>query len=336
MTEEFGKAFIFEKIRPKLRYHLLKAGITEVPYSLFGWCFHISAIITLIIFILIFNRLPRDTFSMLISAFSAWFIIQLIIVTVIISLLYGAFSLKVYNRTKEIERVLPDYLQFVEGNLRGGMSIDKALWSAVKPRFSILAEEIKIAAKKVMTGGDTEQALLEFTEKYESPIVRRSFLLIIEGIKGGGALADLINKVIKNINETRNLKQKMVAATTTFTIFISAIVIFIAPMLFALSYNLLIILQSFAKKIGTTMQQTAIQSPINFSNISITPENFKIFAMVALGVIALFSSMIIAILQRGDVLGGIKYIPIFIIGTEVLFIVFITLLTAVFGGIVIT
>ena len=35
-TEEFGKAFIFKKIRPGIKSFFLKAGYDDVPYKFFG------------------------------------------------------------------------------------------------------------------------------------------------------------------------------------------------------------------------------------------------------------------------------------------------------------
>jgi pilus assembly protein TadC len=58
------------------------------------------------------------------------------------------FDYKIYQRTKEIEEVLPEFLQLTSANISAGMTIDRALWFAVRPKFGVLAKEIEEVAKK--------------------------------------------------------------------------------------------------------------------------------------------------------------------------------------------
>ena len=48
--EEFGKAIIPERVRPRIRQYLLKAGITDVPYKTFGALFYISILLAITLF----------------------------------------------------------------------------------------------------------------------------------------------------------------------------------------------------------------------------------------------------------------------------------------------
>ena len=50
-AEEFGKAFIFKKVRPKIRGFFLKAGYDDVPYELFGWLFYGTLVVTYFMFL---------------------------------------------------------------------------------------------------------------------------------------------------------------------------------------------------------------------------------------------------------------------------------------------
>ena len=50
-TEGFGKALIFERFRPAVREYFMKAGIVEVPYSLFGKLFWVVLLPVAFIFI---------------------------------------------------------------------------------------------------------------------------------------------------------------------------------------------------------------------------------------------------------------------------------------------
>lgn len=329
--EEFGRAFIPKNIRPKLRSYLLKAGIQEVPYKQYGWLFILSIIITGILYIGLFFPYLKDygplTFMVLTAII--WFILQIVMLILVMAILYIKYDLHIINRTRKIEDVLEEFLRYVSENLKAGMPFEKALWEAIRPQFGVLAEEIRLVAKKVMTGQDTTEALQEFTEKYDSPILKRSFQLIIEGIKGGGEIAYLIDKIEQDIRETKELKQEINATNTTYVIFLTLIVIVITPILFALSYNLLLVLKGLAGKISSAAGSSSAL-PFDLSKVNIKEGNFETFSTFALAIVATFSSMIVSIIRKGNIKEGLKYIPIFIASSLLMYTIFKGILTAVF------
>ena len=321
--EEFGRAFIPAGVRPKLRSYLMKAGISQVNYTLFGGLFMLALIVSIVLYWMFAMPFLQTKAiglagSLIFMGFGTFIFISVTILAfsgIFISFIYLYLDVKIYNRTKEIENILPEFLQFVAGNLKGGMSFDQALWSSIKPRFGVLANEIEIAAKKVMTGGDVDEALTEFTHKYDSPMLKRSFDLIVEGMRGGGTIVDLIDKVTENINESQILKKEMAASVMSYVIFISFIVILVAPGLFALSFQLLNIVETFGSKLGESASGSSggMSMPIKFSGEGMDKASFKNFSFASLGIIAFFSSLILSVIRRGDIRGGLKMVPVFVV-----------------------
>jgi pilus assembly protein TadC len=333
-AEEFGKAFIFKSIRPRIRGFFLKAGYDDVPYGFFGWLFYISLIVTYFTYIILLyprisNASTNDT-VILVLTFLSWVIIQATVLFLIIMYVYFSLNITIYTRTKEIESILPDYLQVVSSNLKGGLSFEKALWAAIKPEFGVIAKEVTMVYKKVMTGNDLSEALEEFTDKYESPILKRSFDLIIGEVESGGEIASIVDKVVENIRKTKALKEEMSASTLTYMIFIGAIVIIIAPALFALSYYLLHIMIGFSSQLSNL---NSPNMPLSFSADSISPEDFRTFSMMAVLMISFFSSLIMSIIEKGDIKGGIKYIPAFMLSSVIFYYIFLAAFGYFFGGI---
>ena len=123
-AEEFGKAFIFKKVRPGLRGYFLKAGYDDVPYESFGFMFYVTLLITYFIYIFaIYKKLSAYTpVSSMIITFISWFAIQLSLIALIGAYIYFDLTIKIYKRTKNIEQILPEYLQLVSANLKGGLS----------------------------------------------------------------------------------------------------------------------------------------------------------------------------------------------------------------------
>lgn len=331
--EEFGKAFVPKKAIPNLRKYLLKAGFNEVPYKFFGSLFYISALITTLIFILlIYPYLKRfSLIEIYIYSFLGWFLVQLFFATLFILLIYFYLDLRLYYRTKKMEEQLPDFLQVLSANLKGGMTFERALWSAVKPRFNLLGSEMSKASKKVMTGYEVSRALTELADKYDSLMLRRTVDLIISEVESGGNVAELIDRLVDNLKETKALKDELSASAIAYVIFISVIVVVISPLLFALSFHLLILIIKFIGQLSTATQRvTAL--PFLFSKINVNPDDFRLFSVIAIFVISLFSSLIVSIVEKGDMKGGLKYIPIYIFGSIGLYFFFMKILGTLFTG----
>ena len=332
--EEFGKAFVPNQIIPNIRQYVLKAGLNEVPYKFFGLLFYTSAAFTTLIFITsIFPYLKVfSPFQIYIFSFLSWFSIQLFFVALFIMLVYFYMDLKIYYRTKRMEEQLPDFLQILSSNLKGGLTFERALWASIKPRFDVLGNEMAKASKKVMTGYDISRALIELSDKYDSLMLRRTVDLMISEVESGGNVSELIDRLVDNLKETKALKDEMSASAISYVIFISIIVIIISPLLFALSFHLLQLLIRFVDRLAVTTAN--VQSlPFTFSKTNVNPEDFRQFSVIALFVISLFSSMIVAIVEKDSVKGGIKYIPIYVFGSMSLYFLFVKALNILFGGI---
>lgn len=332
--EEFGKAFVPKKFAPNLRKYLLKAGFNEVPYKFFGLLFYISAFITTLIFIIfVYPYLRRFSLvEVYLYSFALWAAIQFFFAALFILLVYFYMDLRIYHRTRKMEEQLPDFLQVLSANLKGGMTFEKALWAAIKPRFSILGSEMAKASKKVMTGYEVSKALIELSEKYDSLMLRRTVDLMISEIESGGNVAELIDRLVDNLKETKALKDEMSAASVAYVIFISVIVVVISPLLFALSFHLLTLMLKFISQLSVAAQRAATL-PFLFSKVEINPNDFRTFSMAAIVVISFFSSLIVSVVEKGDMKGGLKYIPIYVFGSLAFFFLFMKALGAVFANI---
>ncbi len=331
--EEFGKAFIPKRFRPKMGEYLMKAGYTEVPYKLYGVFFYLSLLITGGIFITLVNPQMRymPLFKVLVLSFLSWAGIQLFVVFFIGLIYYIYMEQKIYMRTQKMEDVLEDFLHLVSENLKGGLTLEEALWDAVRPEFGVLSNEIKLTAKKVMTGEDVPDALTDFMMKYNSPMLTRSFNLIVQSISGGGKLSDIIDKVIRNIIETKRLKKEMGATNLTYVIFISFVVVVVTPALFTLSNQFLRILGLFSVASTGTMVASS-NFPLSFGAVSIDPSLFKKFSIYAIGTISVFASMIISIIRRGSIRAGIRLIPIYLIASFVMYALISQIAQTVIGA----
>ena len=335
ITEPVGKALIFDKIRPGLRAYVAKAGYQEVPYSMFGMVFYIVSGIFAAIFITLV--LPAFSDIGFLQSFVLYFLsaigILVVLTAVAILIIQFAFSMKISARTKELERILPDYLTLVSTNLKGGMSFERALWDAIKPEFGILAREIGLVSKKVMTGSEVTESLNEFINKYDSPILKRNFQLIVSEVESGGQIVTVIDRVIENLKKTDLLKKELVASTTTYMLFIGALVTVVGPVLFALSFQLFILIQGFMGGMDAT-PTTGQLAAIQLSAPDIDPADFRLFSVLAIVVISIGSACITSVIERGDLSGTLRYAPTYIIVALSLYFLSSFILEGIFSNII--
>ncbi len=337
--EEFGKAFVPKRFRPNLRAYFLKAGVMDVPYKMFGGLFYASIVATFIFYFwkinpIFLNDPNISPITIFLYTAATWFVLPLALTAFFGLALYFYIDMMIYNRTKKMEEVLPDFLRFVSENLKGGMSFEKALWSSIKPEFGILAGEVRLAAKKVMTGQEVEEALNEFTSKYDSPIMKRAFDLITEGMKGGGRIAELIDRIIEDIEEMRELKAEMRTTNLSYIIFVTFVVLIVTPALFTLSYQFLIVLQGLSSKLGDTSSIQASSLPISFGKVAIDSEGFRQFSMYALAIISGFSAIIVSIISKGNIKGGIRLVPIYIFSSITAYTLFMIVTKGFFSSLI--
>ena len=314
--QEKKKAIVQDR-RRKLRFYLEKAGLGLDPKWLSKNIFNLCIIMNLILSVFLIYHFST-TFgitwtTILIAIIALWVLVFVLMIFVFWILFYVVIDLKIFKRKVDIEDVLPDYLQLTASNIKSGMTVDRALWYAVRPRFGVLAKEIEIVAKDTMKGEDLKQALQKFSDKYESVLLKRSISLLMEGIEAGGEIGDLLNKIAINIQENKIMRREMAANITTYVIFISFASIAAAPVLFALSGVLIRVISNLGNVLGgVTNTASSAGFAISFSGSGIVYEDFRIFAIVSLIITSLFSAMIIATIKKGSPKNGLKYIPIFI------------------------
>lgn len=169
-----------------------------------------------------------------------------------------------------------------------------------------------MSRKPLLQGEDLEKALLKFARKYDSKMLHETINLLVAGLGSGGEIAVLLNKIASNIQENNLVKREISASVTTYVIFIGVATIVAAPVLFALSTNLLIIIKKITSQIviDNSAGMTSLFS-FNFKGDAIKVESFKNFALLALVISSFFSAAITSTIRKGTIKDGIKLIPVF-------------------------
>lgn len=242
-----------KRVRVALLIYLRKAGLEIDPTTLkkrvFLCVVFLSLLMTLVVFISGMLMYFDGTLTTQKTGEIALFLLAFWTVGFMGLLIVGAMSTGIlldvlmHKRRKQVEMVLPDYLQLTAANIGAGMTIDRALWFAVRPRFGVLAKEIEDVAKRVITGEELARAMRVFADKYDSLVLKRSINLLLEGLDAGGRISELLEKISIDIQEQRILQKEMAANVMTYVIFILFASVLAAPVLFGLATQLITVIR---------------------------------------------------------------------------------------------
>lgn len=312
---------------------LAKAGLQMSVSSYKKLLFYSSLILTALLFVFLMVFAVLNEFSLtyvMVSSALLWSIGLLAIWLVVQMVASLVLDIKIDTRRKEVEEVLPDFLQLTAANIGAGMPIDRALWYAVRPRFGVLANEIETVAKHVLTGEELDEALVNFTKQYDSVLLTRSINLLLEGIAAGSQIADLLHKISVDIQDQRILQEEMAANVMTYVIFIGFAAVLAAPILFGLATQLLVVISSIVGNLGDG--GSVAMFTISTNAISLT--DFRIFSFVVLAGSSTISALIIGVIKSGDSKQGVRLIPVFIGVSLTLYVLSASLFAGLFGGLV--
>jgi len=259
-------------------------------------------------------------------------IIPIISVAVLLSTIYIVISLFEARRAKAIEDVLPDALLVMASNLRSGVPTDEAFTLSARPEFGLLAEKIRKAGKFIASGGTVQEAFKMLPKDINSKLFKQTIDLIVEGLESGGELATLLEATAYDIKDTQTIRKEIRSIIYVYALFIFIAACLIAPVLYAVSIQLASVLSKLSKTIA--IQFLTEKSPtVKLAPTQITEEFLTRFAYVNLGIVTVFSSFIIALIDKGNEKYGIVYIPFLLGLAMILFHIARIALSIFFGGI---
>ena len=130
---EFGRITVPKKYQAGIREYLLKAGISKEPYTFFGLLYFITIAFTIMLYFWLayLPLIEQGIVALLIGSFVFIVFVELLLAGVTMLLTYFYLDIIIFQRTAEIERILPDYLQIVSTNVKSGMALEKSLWFAI-------------------------------------------------------------------------------------------------------------------------------------------------------------------------------------------------------------
>ncbi|MGI0100226.1 MAG: type II secretion system F family protein [Candidatus Micrarchaeaceae archaeon] len=255
---------------------------------------------------------------------------------VFVVIMYMFLEYRIDARKTKLEEMLPDYLQITSANLRSGIALDRAMLLAARPEFSFLSEDIKEMNRRIFGGENFDVSLRELAAKYRSYQLTHAVRMVLESLRYGGAMADLIEQISKDMRNQQMTQKEVSGQLFMYSIFIAFAGLIAAPVLYGLTAQMIIVTDAVWKGILAQNPGGLPSTGISFLKPSppkITPQTYQNFSYVAIIVITGFASLIMSAISSGSAIKGLRYLPVFIIIGIVIFFIVKALIAGIFSGI---
>ncbi len=250
-------------------------------------------------------------------------------------IVYALIRMAADSRRSKVEEVLPDFLMLAAANVRAGMTIDQALWYAAKPEYGLLSVEVQVVAKRAFGGEPFDKAIDHLSTCFNSKFVRRTVVLIKQGLASGGRIAEILERTAQDVRNMQIIKKDIAASLLMYIIFLVFAASVGAPFLFSVSAKLIGILAGvFAQLPDTdTLASMAGSMFIKPQPPVISPDQFMLFVIASSIVTSICSGLMIGVIMRGNKMEGVRYIPLMLLTSAIIFIVISVLLDTFLKGI---
>jgi archaeal flagellar protein FlaJ len=258
-------------------------------------------------------------FNLLLLSTAIFFLVFLGLYFGIEIIIYGILLLSVDSKGKFVENILPDALQLMAMNIRSGMTTDRALILAARPEFGPLQKELSKAGKRMMSGGDVKESLLQIPNNIKSDILDRTMNLIVEGVQSGGEISELLEHTAEDIRNTKMVRQEVQSSIMMYSIFIFFAAAIGAPLLFGISTFLVEVLGSQISQFDVS--DVDVQGPIQIGRggLEVSSDFLMLFTIASLVITSIFAGIIMGIINKGDEKQGLKYIPVLLVISIIVF-----------------
>ena len=218
----------------------------------------------------------------------------------------------IHNRWKfKIEKATPDFLRDLATASRTGIPLQVALEHASNRQYGPLTKELKLLVSHMSWGMNFNEALIEFSDRIDLPLIKKATVLINEASKHGGDLSAIFDSTAKYLDSINSWATKRRQQTTPyvlifyFSVFIFLfIIIIISNMMFA------------------PLSQTAAGSVSFIKPILSSASSRRLFLHATL-LESLFGGLIAGKINEDSFVDGLKHVAVLAVASGLAFYLFL-------------
>lgn len=121
---------------------------------------------------------------------------------------YGFYYRHQQSRIRQLEERFPDFLRDLAASRKAGLTLTSAVKVAARGEYGALTPDIQKMADQLAWNVPFSEALDEFADRVDTPLVRRAVSLINEASRSGGHVTDVLEAAARDAREIKNLENE--------------------------------------------------------------------------------------------------------------------------------
>ena len=239
-------------------------------------------------------------------------LIAVVVFIVLIDLFLGYPSIKARKRIDDIERNLPDALKQMADTLKAGGTYEYALREISTSQYGYLTKEMNHVLRKLEEGENLENSLRSFSDNVDSRLIKRSVAVIVDSIKAGAGLAEILDEIADDIRAMHRIGMERKSRTLMQVLFMVSAGAFVAPFIMGMVSTIVaFLIVSASAGLGLSEAERALSMATKDLIVTLM-QIYIIIEVVA-------SGAMIALMRDGKISKSIIYIPLLLL---IAFIVF--------------
>jgi flagellar protein FlaJ len=153
--------------------------------------------------------------------------------------------------TSDMESIFPECLKQMADILKAGDTYESALREIANSDYGRMSEEMALALRRIEDGENMENSLRAFSQSVDSRLINRTIEIIIDSIKTGASLADVLEEISDDLREVKKIKDERKSSTMMQFIFLLVASAIIVPIIFGEINSIMGMFQKVAKMTAT-------------------------------------------------------------------------------------
>jgi flagellar protein FlaJ len=217
----------------------------------------------------------------------------------------------------DIDDNIPSLLREISDAQKTGLPLPRAITSASKHNYGALTPELEKMAAKISWGIPFSKTLRTLTENTDTPLMRRTSLLILEAERSGGAIEDVFESAHQHVSEVLGLKRERLGAMKPFTW-----IIFVSYIVFALV--MIILLTSFFQTLAINMVEAVSEGQEQTAALPFNVAGLQLIFFHLMVIEAVFAGLIAGKMGQGNANLGLRYSCFLLVICYLIFKILIT------------
>ena len=222
----------------------------------------------------------------------------------IASILHNSWKIK-------IEKATPDFLRDLATASRTGIPLQVALEHASHRIYGPLTHELKLLVAHMSWGMNFNEALEEFSERIDLPLIKKATVLINEAARHGGDLSGIFDSTAKYLESINSWTAKRRQQTQPYVL-----IFYFSVFMF------LFIIIVISNMMFTPLSQTGA-GDISFIKPLITQEASRRLFLHAALLEALFGGLIAGKINEDSFYSGLKHVTVLAVASGLAFYLFL-------------